>query len=383
MELFNIQIQSADLSNFWLTSNQFYNNTSGITFGEDVASGCQTGAKFNNNHVQDPIFQYRFTDGAEFTGNVMANRAGGTPIWSFSTISAQAACDTAPELFTSLDNNTWYQINSSSQDFLIQANKTGGTNISFANWKSQTGLDAASTQVTSLYPAISQAAQDTSATDYSYVWESTDEPDRLHVTIFGYKGNSSVPVDMTSYLSVGQPYEIIDAFCYDCAAVSSFTYAGGSVSFPMNLTSITEPIGNYTDDPLTYCPGADPMDPGVPIAQYTHPSDEFGVFIVRRQRTNSSHGYAVTNSTSSSTQVRLKLGLASDNLNWPTVTSAIANGNSGTITTDAHWPGSMYYQFEFLDASGAVLASSAVLTDTTVSSQTSGKVRVTGGTRAQ
>jgi hypothetical protein len=365
--LMNVLFQSTDLSGDWITNNRFYNNRTGFTFAEDVGSGCQTNVKFTGNHFHDVIFNWRFTAGAEFTNNVFATR-NSSMRWTFDTISTAVACDTFGELFSTLNNNTYYQNQTGNLDFneLVNKGAVSNTNVTFSNWQADTGKDANSTRITSLYPAISQGAQSASATNYIYTWASPDEPGLAHITVYNYKGSSTVSFDPSTVLPAGAPYEIIDDFCYNCGPIATGIVAG-NISLPMTLTAVTEPVGPYTLNPITTCPGADASNHGIPYPQFTHPSSEFGVFTIRRQRTNSSRSYTVTNSTPGSTHVRLKLGLSSTNLNWPTVTAAIANGSTGNVTTDAHWPGIMYRQFDYLDASGNVLASSSVQSDSTAS----------------
>jgi hypothetical protein len=69
------------------------------------------------------------------------------------------------------------------------------------------------------------------------------EPGRGHVAVFNWSHASSVPVDLSSILSVGSSYEIRNAQNFFGTPVLSGTYSGGRVSIPMAASSVEAPAG--------------------------------------------------------------------------------------------------------------------------------------------
>jgi len=120
----------------------------------------------------------------------------------------------------------------------------------FANWKTASGLDGNSTF---------QAGRPTGV--WSSVRPNQYESGRGNIVIYNWNNQAAVSVDLSSVLSVGKRYEIRDVQNYFGSPVASGTYQGGSVSVPMNLTTIAPPVGST---------------PGRP----SHTSSEFGVFVV-------------------------------------------------------------------------------------------------------
>jgi hypothetical protein len=75
---------------------------------------------------------------------------------------------------------------------------------------------------------------------------NTYESGRGHIAIFNWGLANSVNVNLSSVLSVGQAYEIRHAYRLNDAPLLSGTYAGGTVSIPMQDTTAPALIGDLT-----------------------------------------------------------------------------------------------------------------------------------------
>lgn len=90
------------------------------------------------------------------------------------------------------------------------------------------------------------------------------EQGRAHVAVFNWDRLSSVPVDLSSVLGVGDAYEVRDAQNFFGPAVSAGVYSGQPVYVPMvGLTEVAQPKGS-------------------PVVTPIHTDPEFGAFIVVR-----------------------------------------------------------------------------------------------------
>ncbi len=107
-----------------------------------------------------------------------------------------------------------------------------GAGKSFAIWKSTTGFDATSTHSTSR-PTATRV----------FVRPNAYEAGRGHVIVYNWSSSSSVLVDLSPILTVGQAYEIRDVQ-NPLVTVASGTYGGGGVLLPMNLTAVAPIVGN-------------------------------------------------------------------------------------------------------------------------------------------
>src|ERR1041385_2539645 len=86
------------------------------------------------------------------------------------------------------------------------------------------------------------------------------ERGRAHIIVLNWDKNTTANVDLSgSGLSGGQSFEIRDAQNFYGGPIASGTYNGGSITLPMNLTSVS-PIINYSTPP--------------------HSSAEFGIFVL-------------------------------------------------------------------------------------------------------
>ncbi len=88
------------------------------------------------------------------------------------------------------------------------------------------------------------------------------QPGRGHVIAFNWEGKEAVDADLKDILQPGQNFEIRDAQNYFGAPVVKGVYQGGTVSIPVALTAVTQPVGKVPVPPV-------------------HTSSEFGAFIVQ------------------------------------------------------------------------------------------------------
>jgi len=99
-----------------------------------------------------------------------------------------------------------------------------------ADWQNRTGLDANSTNRSDLPTRVVVAA-------------NRYDNDRGLVTIWNGSRASSVAVDVSGVLEVGDSYVVLGGEDLGGTPVMSGTYAGGSLSFPMTQRSVGAPIG--------------------------------------------------------------------------------------------------------------------------------------------
>jgi len=88
------------------------------------------------------------------------------------------------------------------------------------------------------------------------------ETDKTSLNIYNWTAASSVGVDLSTVLSSGDTYKIIDVQNYFGDPVASGTYSGGTVTVPMTGNTVTTAVGNNL-----------PASP-------THTPSEFGTFLV-------------------------------------------------------------------------------------------------------
>lgn len=86
---------------------------------------------------------------------------------------------------------------------------------------------------------------------------------RAHVAVFNWDGLDTVPVDVSTVLSSGDTYDLVDVQDLFGPPVQSGVYSGGTLPVPMTHTVVTVPVGN------------------VPVT-VTHTSKEFGAFLLRK-----------------------------------------------------------------------------------------------------
>lgn len=120
----------------------------------------------------------------------------------------------------------------------------------FNGWKTATGFDVNASFTTSA-PTGTQVV----------VRKNQCEEGRGHVVVYNWNSAASVPVDVSSILAAGMRYEIRDVQNFYGAPVLSGTYGGGSLSLPMNLSTVALAHGGSVVAPV-------------------HTAPRFGVFVV-------------------------------------------------------------------------------------------------------
>lgn len=220
-----------------VTGNYSYKATS-----EDPACGArvgygadQLGATVTNNYFvggkcgTDPIAYNRSLNTLTFTGNTVVG----------SNIVAGRREPSDGTSTTTWNNNTYYGGWLATGPTYYPFYYHDGTSeafYDFADWKSTTGYDAASTYSASL-PSTNQIFY-VAANKYVDQYQ----PKKLHVFVYNWESLSSVALDLSSVFNVGDKYTIRDAQCYlTCSALASGTYAGGTVSVAMTGTDIDDP----------------------------------------------------------------------------------------------------------------------------------------------
>lgn len=132
------------------------------------------------------------------------------------------------------NNNTYFSTKANQLPFYHNA---GGTQESFASWKTDTGFDASSTY-TGTAPT----------TNAVFVKPNIYERGRAHVAIFNWQLTSTVAVDLSTVLTSGDSYEVRNAANWDAGAILSGVYGGGTVNFPTTGLDAVAPIGRPSGD---------------------------------------------------------------------------------------------------------------------------------------
>lgn len=150
------------------------------------------------------------------------------------------------------DGNQYY---SGSHTILTRTGSTVASSLS--NWQSL-GLDSGST-----YSASNPT------TNEVFVRPNKYESGRANIIVYNWEGDTSVNVDLSSILNVGDVYELRDAQNYlsDGDAISG-VYGGDPISVPMTLTEVASYTGDFTGAYHT--------------VEAEHTSSAFQVFVVRR-----------------------------------------------------------------------------------------------------
>ena len=129
--------------------------------------------------------------------------------------------------------------------------------MTFSQWQ-QRGYDTNGTEISNPNKNVTTRLTGVKA----FVRPNAYEAGRVNVVVYNWDRLPSVLVDLSnSGLQNGQSYQIKDVQNILGPAVTSGTYSGGSVSFPMTQTAVSQFIGNYPNQPV-------------------HTDQEFGVFIV-------------------------------------------------------------------------------------------------------
>ncbi len=317
------------------------------------------GYSLTNSYIDGGWRMHRTAAGVA-TGNVFSRSSGSTGSAEYSSqYFNNVSWDQPTEAFSNINNNTYFRARTGGNDFFEGV--TGGpyNTRTFSAWQGL-GLDASSTYDSANFPAVGTTAG-ASSTNYTAVYVHPLLAKTGIVAIWNWKNSSTVSVDVSSILSVGDPYEIIDSQCGLCGAVATGTYTGGSIAFNTTLTSITAPGGSYGADPGLTCTAG--SDTGTATAHaltsFKH-ATYFNAFIVRRRIVAIPVTFQVYNSVPNATQARIEWGYGRTTLDQPTQTISCSSGSACTASISGQAMGVTYYRVSYLSAGGATLAQSDV-----------------------
>jgi hypothetical protein len=150
----------------------------------------------------------------------------------------------APSSAFTWNNNAYYDGAPPSSDNGYHSyyyNGIGGW-LTFDQWRSNTGWDAASQNTVGL-PTGQQV----------FVRPNEYEPGRANITVFNWSHASTVSVDVSSVLPVGSLYEVRNTQNWNAGPILQGTYNGGSLVLPMTGLTVARPVG-YTWTPQSTAP---------------------------------------------------------------------------------------------------------------------------------
>jgi hypothetical protein len=155
--------------------------------------------------------------------------------------------DVPPAIF-SWDNNTYFDMTTANSGirrdnkFNGAHNPNGGEFLAYTEWKSASGYDAHSS-----YTASRPTGQ------VVFIRPNQYQAGRANIAVFNWSLATTVSVNLSSVLQVGQSFEIRNSQDYNGAPVLRGTYTGKRVQIPMTGTAVARPIG-YDFTPATTAP---------------------------------------------------------------------------------------------------------------------------------
>jgi hypothetical protein len=141
----------------------------------------------------------------------------------------------------SWDNNTYYGTGVFSYN---------GQSTFLGGWQGWTGWDTHSTSTSNAPTGV-----------WTFVKPNKYEPGRANIAIYNWNLAATVSVDISSAISVGTRYKVLDVQNYFGTPVASGTYTGTPITIPMSGLTIAAPNGTV---------------PSVP----THTAPQFGAFVL-------------------------------------------------------------------------------------------------------
>jgi hypothetical protein len=177
-----------------------------------------------------------------FTGNKVVTGANAQQMVNFAQFSGGTTSG-----FT-WDNNQYFGLNNFYSGTYDGISEFNGTNLPFAQWQSGMGFDAHSSFSSSLPTG-----------KWIVVRPNKYEAKRANITIYNWGASSTVAVDLSSVLKLGDQFVIRDAQNFYGNPIVSATYSGGTISIPM--TGLTKASPNGFSTPA-------------------HTAPQFGVFVV-------------------------------------------------------------------------------------------------------
>ncbi len=205
------------LNNLVVNGNMAYYNPSkmgnsmrvGYNFGTTNRNGVVT-----NNYVVGTAFLSQWLSGLTFTGNTVVNPSG-----------VDVLFDQDVPTSSTVDHNTY--MDGSSMAFSVL-----GVGFTLSTLQSKYGFDTHSTMSSSL-PA-----------NHIVVEPNTYEKGRANIVVYNWSGAGAVTVDLSSALTIGDKFVVVNAQNFFGAPVASGTY-GGPVTIPMSGTSAPASIGGH------------------------------------------------------------------------------------------------------------------------------------------
>ncbi|HEV2704442.1 MAG TPA: right-handed parallel beta-helix repeat-containing protein [Pyrinomonadaceae bacterium] len=114
---------------------------------------------------------------------------------------------------------------------------------SFPRWRERTGLDAHSQYLVPLAGATAAIPPRV------FVRPNRYEPGRAHIIVFNRGARERVAVELAGILAPGQEFEIRDAQNFYGTPVARGVYDGSSISLPLHLRDVAQPVGRVEKAP--------------------------------------------------------------------------------------------------------------------------------------
>lgn len=152
-----------------------------------------------------------------FKNNVLVNRIGGRVLKWKTGIEVPVG---------DWNNNTYY----GTFDY------NGTVCATIADWRTESGWDADSTMLESLSGVFYQLRID------KY------DANKAYLAIANHDLAESVNIDVSSFLEIGDTYQVIDAQNYFGDPVAIGENTTGTITIPVNLTEVAVPVGNVSAD---------------------------------------------------------------------------------------------------------------------------------------
>jgi hypothetical protein len=183
-------------------------------------SVISSGGIITGNYLQGSVMLIGWSSGT-FTGNTAVN-AQFEVLWLKTPSAANFANFTW--------NNNIYRKSGTAVFYTEVAGV--GSNNTFAQWRTLTGLDGASD-----FQNVAATGQ------HIFVRPNQYERGRAHVAVYNWDGAATATVDLSRVLQSGDEFEVREVQNYFGTPVISGTYAGGTVSIPMTAVTAPPPLG--------------------------------------------------------------------------------------------------------------------------------------------
>jgi Big-like domain-containing protein len=121
-----------------------------------------------------------------------------------------------------------------------------GTDYTFANWKTASGLGSTD-RATVGQPSVPQV----------FVRPNQYEPGRAHIVVYNWSGQSTVQANVSNVVALGAHYEVRNVQDVFGTPILSGTYGGGALTIPMTGVTPPTPIGGSPRAPIKTAPSFD------------------------------------------------------------------------------------------------------------------------------